>query len=499
MIPLTKNRYAIAGFIALLLLALGAGGIWYFLSTTTTVYKTPWGYFPYKIEIALGTEVTFKNLTRQYMWPASDLHPTHDAYQEFDPQGAIDPYAEWSFTFDQRGVWSYHDHVAAQLTGRIAVHDEFGSTDFDCEGSDKKACWVAAIENALVEEGIPAAYATLISIHDRYPEFATPCHNYAHDIGLKSFVYYGKNAEFGPETSYCNAGFYHGFVEGLIDNNSDIKAVEDFCNRTGERLRDSFPLAEQQCRHGIGHASIEYYMNRYPELMGTPNELIKRSLETCRALDNVGDEDMRCASGIFNVYRDLVMVTSGFNAYKQGKEIYAICAAVEEEFEKEGCYREFSKMHAGGEEAQAFLNAVRDGVPLENPFVLDDFMVAEDQEIHLPRATMSWAMIMGKRAVHEYSPAAVWGVCDYVPEMAKEMCLRGISDGAFTSSAPFEEYKTVLPMCADDYLNDDERRECYVGLQRNVHDNYGPTERVTQCAFIPDEYYEVYYCGERQV
>lgn len=491
-----KNKYFIAGCIAVILV-LGAG-MWHVIDTTTTIYKTPWGYFPYKIEVPLGTEVTFKNLTRQYMWPASDLHPTHDAYSAFDPNRAVEPYGAWSFTFERRGIWSYHDHVAAQLTGRVAVYDESGNTDFDCEGGDKKACWVAAIENALAEEGISAAYEVLLAIHEKYPEFATACHNYGHDIGLKAYVYYGKNAEFGPETSYCNAGFYHGFVEGLIDSNSDIKEVEAFCDRTGERLKDSFPLAEQQCRHGIGHASIEYYMNRYPELMGTPAELINKSLETCRALDNEGDEDMRCASGIFNVYRDLVMVTSGFDAYEQGKEIYAICANVPEEFEKEGCYREFSKMHAGGEEAQAFLNAVRDNTPLDNPFVLDDFMAPEDQAVHLPLATMSWAMIMGKRAVNEHNPATVWGVCDYVPAMAKEMCLRGIADGAFTSSAPFEEYKTIMPMCLDEYLTDEERNECYITLQRNVHDNYGPAERVNQCSFIPDEHYEEYYCGERQ-
>jgi plastocyanin len=80
-------------------------------------------YTPSDIKIRAGTKVTFINNTDTLRWPASDLHPSHGLYPEFDPKGPIKQGEEWSFTFNDVGEWGYHDHLAPYITGIVEVID----------------------------------------------------------------------------------------------------------------------------------------------------------------------------------------------------------------------------------------------------------------------------------------------------------------------------------------------------------------------------------------
>ncbi len=82
---------------------------------------TPDGFVPSENTIAQGQTVTFKNTTGKPFWPASNLHPSHLLYPEFDPKQPIDANDTWSFTFDKPGSWRFHDHLAPYFTGTITV------------------------------------------------------------------------------------------------------------------------------------------------------------------------------------------------------------------------------------------------------------------------------------------------------------------------------------------------------------------------------------------
>lgn len=79
------------------------------------------GFFPESVRIKKGQSVTWLNEGGQPHWPASDLHPTHGIYPEFDPQEPITPGESWTFTFTKLGVWRYHDHLRPILRGIIEV------------------------------------------------------------------------------------------------------------------------------------------------------------------------------------------------------------------------------------------------------------------------------------------------------------------------------------------------------------------------------------------
>jgi plastocyanin len=81
------------------------------------------GFEPQEITITEGDEVFFLNDDDVDRWPASNLHPTHGLYPEFDPLKGMKPGDSWSFVFDKSGVWRMHDHLIPSMTGTITVEE----------------------------------------------------------------------------------------------------------------------------------------------------------------------------------------------------------------------------------------------------------------------------------------------------------------------------------------------------------------------------------------
>lgn len=88
---------------------------------THIIILTENGFEPENIEINAGDTIVFKTTSGKHFWPASDIHPTHGIYPEFDPQDAVAPDKTWSFKFEKTGTFRYHDHLAPYFTGRIIV------------------------------------------------------------------------------------------------------------------------------------------------------------------------------------------------------------------------------------------------------------------------------------------------------------------------------------------------------------------------------------------
>ena len=114
------------GILFFLVLTICICGVAYFLPARSngveaTILIKDTGFDPENIVIERGTKVIFKNIGEQLHWPASNLHPTHGIYPEFDPQQPIEPGGEWNFVFDKAGVWRYHDHLNPILRGTINV------------------------------------------------------------------------------------------------------------------------------------------------------------------------------------------------------------------------------------------------------------------------------------------------------------------------------------------------------------------------------------------
>ena len=78
---------------------------------------------PQNIKIKKCTKVVFENVGTKEHWPASDLHPTHSIYPEFDPQRPVEPGDSWTFVFGKVGNWRYHDHLFPATRGTVTVEE----------------------------------------------------------------------------------------------------------------------------------------------------------------------------------------------------------------------------------------------------------------------------------------------------------------------------------------------------------------------------------------
>ena len=113
-------------FIPILLLILGFFLYNFFFSNhqsgqTYKIVLTDNGFSPAEITLNHGDLIEFTTTSGKPFWPASDLHPTHGIYSEFDPQEPIDPDKSWNFKFLKTGKWKFHDHLNPIFRGTVSV------------------------------------------------------------------------------------------------------------------------------------------------------------------------------------------------------------------------------------------------------------------------------------------------------------------------------------------------------------------------------------------
>ena len=88
---------------------------------TTTVVMGEDSYTPAYLIMKKGSTIIWENESSSDRWPASDVHPSHTIYPEFDPKRPISPGESWSFTFDKVGEWDFHDHIKPSITGNVTI------------------------------------------------------------------------------------------------------------------------------------------------------------------------------------------------------------------------------------------------------------------------------------------------------------------------------------------------------------------------------------------
>lgn len=85
------------------------------------VVLTENGFEPHDVTIARHGTITFSTTLDKPFWPASNLHPLHSLYSQFDPFRPIARNERWTFQFDRTGNWEFHDHLRSYFLGTIHV------------------------------------------------------------------------------------------------------------------------------------------------------------------------------------------------------------------------------------------------------------------------------------------------------------------------------------------------------------------------------------------
>ena len=78
-------------------------------------------FSPDRLDVDPGDIVAFVNESHSAMWPASNIHPTHEILSEFDAGKLVPPDGFWLFEFVDSGFRRYHNHLSPSSSGPVVV------------------------------------------------------------------------------------------------------------------------------------------------------------------------------------------------------------------------------------------------------------------------------------------------------------------------------------------------------------------------------------------
>lgn len=289
-------------------------------SETQVIEMTSSGFFPDLVTVDTNNTLIFVNKDTKERWPASNVHPTHDLYPEFDPARPIKPGESWTFKPKKAGEWKFHDHLNPHMKGVLQITKE-NPVESPVDGknntgvADKFKEWINSIITKLKnvfsfknEATIGAEEFIKLPPDKQFEELKTLAENstskkawefiktaYTHQSGssgnihdlahLSGKLIFEKDGFDGlkncsPEFAF---GCYHGFLDTAFKKDlTYLNEAYEGCLQLGQP--NSGPAAS--CIHGIGHGVASFYQTAD----------LNKSLSSCR---NLATGAEYCFDGVF--------------------------------------------------------------------------------------------------------------------------------------------------------------------------------------------------------
>ncbi len=286
------------------------GGIFFIPREPQTfiVTRTVEVFKPATVTIRVGDTVTFTSAVGEPFWPASDFHPSHQIYPEFDSKHGLMSGERWSFVFERAGTWTYHDHLAREVRGSVIVigasKEDIATCVANSTATVKSYCWAGLFTTIVRERGLEAALDRFANLYAGDSAFQGNCHDIMHILGKAGYDEFEKTDTpvMRSETSHCAYGFYHGFIEEMfaVNGSTDLGEGARYCEMI--RTSSAFPSpsaalnAAAACFHGLGHASFDSLDG---SLFGDDERMVAAALSQCETFVPESDQ-AQCASGVFN-------------------------------------------------------------------------------------------------------------------------------------------------------------------------------------------------------
>lgn len=273
------------------------------------------------ITVYQGDIVIFDNNDTKERWPASNIHPTHAIYSDFDPKKPIATGERWAFKFDKAGVWRWHDHLNPTISSQIFVkkvegyqaNSEGGSGEnpaaFFSRSFRALKLWFIRtyyeINPGALEAKLQAVNMLRVTSNETELEHwitlagvktimrkilvesgngsKVDCHQEAHRVGRVAYKIYNADV-FQESDTTCNSGFYHGAMEAFFTARGTENLAENI-----DKLCNTMPtnFSTFSCLHGVGHGLLAYLDYAVPQ-----------GLELCKQLES-DFAKQSCYGGIF--------------------------------------------------------------------------------------------------------------------------------------------------------------------------------------------------------
>ncbi len=311
--------------------------------------------------------------------------------------------------------------------------------------SDRYQCWQDAIESALKTKGVDAALDEVAYFHDLQPEFANDCHAFVHIVGNEAYRLYAEHKDFALTTkvTYCAYGFFHGFLETLIQSGGTFAEARSFCKYAAGKLSTLYQ-AEDSCYHGVGHGVTD---GSDPRAWGNPQAIIAPGLDSCAKIAPGSEQLKSCATGVFNSLA--IMTIAGENRLvPDTANPYGLCAKQEKPEYRRACYEQMNTlaMHVVD-------NQFERAIPLV-------FLIADKTEQKVALSSLAAAAASGSLLQPQENDKKVAETCHQFAHMYSVDCIRGLLGGLMEHGKPGSEYVRAYAFCTLPLLTADEKNAC---------------------------------------
>jgi len=337
----------------------------------------------------------------------------------------------------------------------------------DCEkqGPKTQQCLNDLVISTGEEKGLEAGFDALAAVYVANQEFAGTCHGTTHELGIQAFNVFEKGGtlSLNDKTSYCGFGFFHGFMEILLQTGKDLSEARVFCEDAVDKLRSSIAGVTAGCYHGIGHGVVD---GTDPAKWGDDSLFIEDGIELCEKLTTDEDDRERCASGVFNALA-IAYDDPKYDLSPDPKDPYRICRKQTTEFTRKSCY----------DQLNGFINRLY-------PVFTDALRIAEMKSETAYRE-MAISAVAGYRAqpalVEERELAEFIADCDVLSAIWRNACAKSFAVGLIEFGNPKREYIVAVDTCAK---SGDKLHACLSGVADAVRVRLDPSVQTRACEYI---------------
>lgn len=345
---------------------------------------------------------------------------------------------------------------------------------YSCDSLKDKSqydCWRISLLDTLNRKNLSSAFDLLAHYYDTENGFSAECHGFTHELGQASYSIYKKTGKIDltPKTSYCGYGFYHGFMEFLLQQEGSISNAEKFCNYADTQLSLYNQKTNIACYHGIGHGAVD---GSGKIKWNSPEEFISSALKICKTISDSDKHIYECGTGVFNSLA-IVMNSGNFDLNFNGNP-YDICAKQEVIFQR-SCYEQMNSRVATL--AQGDLSK---GVK----FILN---IKDKQNAKYAIDQLAPAIISA-RVGHNNSYDYEVKVCKTLSDYLRKPCIEGLSGGILEFGEPGLEYKEAINLCQSNLLDKTDKKYCYDYVIASIKMLYPKEKSVSICSTIDPEY-----------
>lgn len=305
-------------------------------------------------------------------------------------------------------------------------------------------CWLHEVQTITQYEGVSSGLQYLQTMYASYPEFASQCHEFTHEIGKQAYLMFQKHQVLSVDpslTASCGYGFYHGLMELFMEHPDAQKKTKLFCTQLSQQAS----LTQQRgvrlsCYHGIGHGNTPIGAKHPAKPL---RDILYGSIALCRQATNDEEEIAACASGVFN------SVTIAMNAETNGLTInrndpFAHCKDFSALVQK-ACYADASML----------LFAI---APLDKDKQVSYIWAIPDSAVARYTMNQYIANTISKNPPLSESQFILW--CRRQPEPLKDACIKGGINGIFEFGNPGNQHEQALQFCKDSLLTSYEKSVC---------------------------------------